>query len=61
MNQSRPKRITEEVSDAFQQKHIYHIPSIHHVPSGKRLQKTMERSTMLCSWVNQRTFYGHFQ
>jgi len=25
----------------------------HIIPSGKRDHKTMERSTMLCSWVNQ--------
>ena len=32
----------------------------HHIPSGKCLHNELERSTMLFTWVNQRTFYGHF-
>ena len=31
------------------------------LPSGKRLQKTMERSTMLCSWENALFRLGHLK
>ena len=29
------------------------------VPSGKRLQKTMEKDPPCYQWENSRTFYGH--